>query len=192
MHLGMPGFWARRPAAATGAALRKATGMSVAPAAGMPYHEHCWQANGNRCSKADCEGLPMQITDADTSLLARACGRDGGKFAVGEEFVRCPRCGMPNHEHCWQANGNYCSRPDCKGPPIADPSRPDWYWDPSTHQMRPHLSDRPLDLSARGWKFKPPPPSRLRNFSAADFDPQDPALGRLPAAQYQRVGPVSL
>jgi hypothetical protein len=57
----------------------------------------------------------LLATDSSTSLLAQKCGRDGGRFLVGDKIVRCPSCGTPYHEHCWQANGNRCSQLACGG-----------------------------------------------------------------------------
>lgn len=57
----------------------------------------------------------LQATGSSTLLLAQKCGRDGGRFLVGDKIVRCPRCGTPYHEHCWQANGNRCSQLTCGG-----------------------------------------------------------------------------
>lgn len=57
----------------------------------------------------------LQATGNSTLLLSQKCGRDGGRFLIGDKIIRCPRCGTPYHEHCWEANGNRCSQLSCGG-----------------------------------------------------------------------------
>jgi len=84
---------------------------------------------------------PLQATDSATFLLAQKCGRDGGRFLVGDKIVRCPRCGTPYHEHCWQANGNRCSQATCGGSALL--------WTSRLGQTTPASSPSPLSIENR-------------------------------------------
>ncbi len=79
----------------------------------------------------------LRATDSSMLLLSQKCGRDGGRFLIGDKIIRCPRCGTPYHEHCWEANGNRCSQPGCSGSALV--------W---SRQFGQSASSRPVSLNA--------------------------------------------
>jgi hypothetical protein len=134
------------------------------PECGSYTHQDCWKGNGNTCPRQGCDGegtaripapskpqlrprrsyqlpsrflSPLQVTDSAIGLLAQTCGRDGGRFLIGDKIIRCPVCGTPYHEHCWKANGHRCSQPGCTGFKIIWSSQLGSYRSPSFSPVYP-------------------------------------------------------
>jgi hypothetical protein len=134
------------------------------PECGSYTHRDCWKRNGNTCPRQGCGGegtvrilapskpqlrfqrpyqlpsrflSPLQVTDSAVGLLSLTCGRDGGRFLIGDKTIRCPVCGIPYHQHCWEANGNRCSQPGCPGFKIIWSSQLGSYRSPSSLPVYP-------------------------------------------------------